>query len=76
MQRSGNQTSSRKSVEITVRDLLARLGAGEDPRRTIKRLNARIVDCQRDGHDLPAAFLKLSRTLTAECVARPSLARA
>lgn len=70
MQHSGNHSSSRKSVEVTVHDLLASFGAGEDPRRTIKRLDASIVDCQRHGRDLPAAFLELSRTLAAECVAQ------
>ena len=51
-------------------DVVDRLDAGEDPRHTIRRLNASIVDCQRDGRDLPAIFIRLTRELTAVCVAR------
>ncbi len=54
----------------TIRDLIARLDAGEDPRHTMKRLDARIIDYQRAGIDLPASFLRLSRALSAEFVAR------
>jgi len=70
MPRSGNQAATRKTVDGTVRDLMACLDAGEDPRRTIARLNAKIVGCQRDGLDVPPSFLRLSRTLAAECVAQ------
>ena len=70
MQRPGPHASSRKTADVTVRDLMACLDAGEDPRRTIRRLNASIIDCQRDGLDVPAAFMRLTRELTAECVAR------
>ena len=70
MHRNGTPATARRAVDVTVRDLVARLQAGEDPRRTIARLNARIVDCQRDGVDLPPSFLRLSRTLAAECVAQ------
>lgn len=69
MQRCGDVRAAR-AAESTVRDLMASLDAGEDPRRTIRRLDARIVDCQRAGIDLPASFLRLSRALAAECIAR------
>jgi hypothetical protein len=69
MERCG-ETLAGRAVEITIRDLMARLEAGEDPRRTMRRLDARIVDCQRAGLDLPAGFLRLSRTLAAEYIAR------
>jgi len=65
MQRPGNSTPP-KAVEITIRDLLACHYAGEDPRRTIARLNKQIVECQRTGADLPPGYLRLSRTLTAD----------
>lgn len=70
MQRPGTHASSRKAADVTVRDLKACLDAGEDPRHTIRRLNASIVDCQRDGRDVPAIFIRLTRELTAVCVAR------
>jgi hypothetical protein len=70
MQSYGAIATARKAVDVTVRDLMARLDAGEDPRRTIAHLNARIVDCQREGVDLPPSFLRLSRTLAAECIAQ------
>lgn len=54
----------------TIRDLTARMHAGEDPRRTMRRLDASIIDCQRAGIDLPASFLRLSRMLAAEFVAQ------
>lgn len=69
MQRCANALASR-AADITVRDLMARLDAGEDPRRTLRRLDARIVDYQRAGIDLPASFLRLSQTLAAEYMAR------
>jgi hypothetical protein len=69
MQRCGDASASR-AVDITVRDLIASLAAGEDPRSTLRRLDARIVDCQRAGLDVPASFLRLSRTLAAEYIAR------
>ncbi len=69
MHSHGTPGTAEKAVEVTVRDLMARLDAGEDPRRTIAHLNARIVDCQFAGVDLPPCFLRLSRTLAAECVA-------
>lgn len=70
MQRSGDSVTSRTAVDITIRDLMACRDAGEDPRRTIARLNQRIVDCQRAGADLPPSYLQLSRTLAAEWVAQ------
>jgi hypothetical protein len=69
MQRCGDASAGR-AADITVRDLMASLAAGEDPRRTMRRLDARIVDCQRAGLDLPASFIRLSRTLAAEYIAR------
>ena len=54
----------------TVRDLMARMNAGEDPRHTMRSLDARFVDYQRAGIDLPASFLRLSRMLAAEFVAQ------
>lgn len=56
--------------DFTVRDLMESRNAGEDPRRTIARLNACIVDCQSTGVDVPPSFLRLSRTLAAACVAQ------
>ncbi len=70
MKSYGALATAHKAVDVTIRDLMARLDAGEDPRRTIARLNASIVDCQRAGVDLPPSFLRLSRTLAAECVAQ------
>lgn len=69
MQRSGNRSMSGKWSDIAIRDLKASFEAGEDPRRTIARLNERIVDCQRAGLDMPPCYLRFSRTLAAECVA-------
>lgn len=62
--------TAHKAVEVTVRELMDRLAAGEDPRRTIARLNARIIHCQCAGVDVPSSYLRLSRTLAAECVAQ------
>jgi len=70
MQRSRSSDTPAKAVEITIRDLFACHYAGEDPRRTMARLNQRIVECQRTGADLPRGYIRLSRTLTAECVAQ------
>lgn len=69
MERCGDPSAAR-TAEITVRDLMARLDAGEDPRRTMRRLDARFIDYQRAGIDLPASFLRLSRTLAAEFIAQ------
>jgi hypothetical protein len=70
MKRSEDAVTARKAVDITIGDLLACHDAGEDPRRTIARLNKRIVDYQRAGADLPSSFLHLSRRLTAEWIAQ------
>jgi hypothetical protein len=70
MQRTGANSTNRRTPEGAICDLLAFVDAGEDPRHTIRRLDAQIVDCQRDGIDLPGSFLRLSRTLAAECLSR------
>lgn len=70
MQRSGTPATSHRAVDVTVRHLMARRAAGEDPRLTIARLNQQIVDCQSAGADLPPSYLRLSRTLAAACVAQ------
>lgn len=70
MKRSENAVTAHKAVDITIGDLLACHDAGEDPRRTIARLNKRIVDYQRAGADLPSSFMHLSRRLTAEWLAQ------
>jgi hypothetical protein len=70
MQHYGAPKTAHRSADATVQDLMALRHAGEDPRSTIARLNARIVDCQSAGVDLPPSFLHLSRMLTAECVAQ------
>ena len=58
------------AVETAVQDLMACVHAGEDPRRTIARLDRMIVDCQQSGADVPSGYLRLSRTLAQRCVAQ------
>ncbi len=71
MHRSSQDTAAqRKASDMKVSDLIASHAAGEDPRRTMARLNATIVDCQRAGLDMPRGFVDLSRRLSAACVAR------
>lgn len=70
MKQSRTILTTRQAVDGCVRDLMARHDAGEDPRRTIRRLDARIVACHSAGEDVPAPLLRLSRTLAAECVAQ------
>ncbi|MGE0702095.1 MAG: hypothetical protein AB7O57_23570 [Hyphomicrobiaceae bacterium] len=60
-------------IDAGVRDLVACREAGEDPRRIMARLKARIVACQGAGEDLPASFLHLSRMLAAACVAQTGM---
>ncbi len=74
MPRARTILTPRQTVDGSLHDLMASHDAGEDPRRTIRRLDARIVDCQRAGEDVPASLLRLSLTLAAECVAQ-SIAR-
>lgn len=70
MQRARTILTTRQAVDGSVNDLMARHDAGEDPRRTIRRLDARIVDCQLAGEDLAPSLLRLSRTLAAHCVSQ------
>lgn len=70
MQRARTILTTRQTVDVSLHDLMARHDAGEDPRRTIRRLDARIVDCQLAGEDLAPSLLRFSRTLAAECVAQ------
>lgn len=70
MKRSRTILTSGQTADGYIRELQAHQAAGEDPRSTIRRLDARIVDCQLAGVDVPACLLRLSRTLAAECVAQ------
>ena len=70
MQRARTLLTTRPTVDGSLHDLMARHDAGEDPRRTIRRLDARIVDCQLAGEDLAPGLLRLTRTLAAHCVAQ------
>ena len=70
MQRARTKLTTPQTVELSLHDLMACHAAGEDPRRTIRRLDARIVDCQLAGEDLPPGLLRLSRKLAAHCVAQ------
>ena len=74
MQRARTILVTRQSVDGSLHDLMASHDAGEDPRSTIRRLDARIVDCHLAGEDLAPSLLRMSRTLAAHCVAQ-SLAR-
>lgn len=55
------------NADTTMNDLLNRLDAGEDLRKAIARVNARIVAFQRAGEDVPSGLLRLSKTLISEC---------
>lgn len=57
--------SKPKSADVTARNVVDRLNAGEDPRLAIATLNAQIVAFQGAGADLPANLMKLSQTITA-----------
>lgn len=72
MQRMDFSTAARSS-EADLRALVASRAAGEDPRLTIERLNRSMVAYQGKGLDLPAGFLRLSRTLAQDCVAHPRM---
>lgn len=61
---------AQRTSDVAVHDLMASVAAGEDPRLTIARLNLCIVACQRDGLDVPPSFLRLTRTLAAQCLLR------
>lgn len=58
------------SKDSTVQDILAGLEAGDDPRRVMARLNARIVHYQKSGEEVPASLLRLSQVIATECAAQ------
>jgi hypothetical protein len=48
-------------------DVIRGLDAGDDPRLAIARLNAKIIDFQRAGQEVPPRLLRLSKQLATEC---------
>lgn len=53
-----------------VSDVMSNLEAGGDLRQAIARLNAKIVDFQKQGQEVPGRVLRLSKALATECAAQ------
>jgi hypothetical protein len=70
MQQVSSKTATCRGGIGVASDLIASRNAGEDPRRTMARLNACIVGCQSEGLDVPSSLLRLSQRLAADCVAQ------
>lgn len=56
--------------DTTIADIVAGLDAGEDPRRAMARLNAKIVSYQSAGKTVPSSLLRLTQVIATECVAQ------
>ncbi len=56
--------------DTTIAEIMAGLEAGEDPRRAMARLNAKIVDYQRAGETVPSSLLRLTQVIAVECAAQ------
>ena len=54
-----------RAADVTAREIMARLDAGDDPRQAIAVLNAEIVAFQSAGVDLPANLMRLTRAIVA-----------
>jgi hypothetical protein len=63
------QRASRKT-DHAIADIVASLEAGDDLRRTMVRINARIVDYQSAGEEVPPSLLRLSKSVATECAAQ------
>ncbi len=63
-------TRATKQHETMIAEIKAGLEAGDDPRRAIARLNARIVEHQRAGEAVPASLLRLTQVIACECAAQ------
>ncbi|MDX2155870.1 MAG: hypothetical protein SFW09_05090 [Hyphomicrobiaceae bacterium] len=70
MLRANTVLARPRAADITAREVVARLDAGEDPRRAIAHLNAQIIAFQCAGAELPVGLIQLSRSIAAECSAR------
>lgn len=59
-----------QSNDPTIADIMAGLEAGDDPRRAMASLNARIVAYQSAGKTVPSNLLRLTQLIATECVAQ------
>lgn len=59
-----------RSEDKSIQDIVASIEAGDDLRRTMARINARIIAYQRAGEDVPQSLMRLSKTVATECAAQ------
>ncbi len=61
---------SNDKSDTAIADIVAGLESGGDLRGAMVRINARIVDYQRAGEEVPRSLLQLSKSVATECAAQ------
>ena len=62
--------AAERDIDTSIRDVMAGIEAGDDPRLAMARINRQIVDFQKAGQDVPPRLLRLSKQLASECIAQ------